>query len=261
MNNFVISLRDNNEKRRTHIADQFLDKNIPFEFFDAINKTQLHIADNLGVVFNNPNLSAGEKGCFLSHISLWKKIIDENISVAGIFEDDIYLSKESRIALSSYSWVSSKIDVIKIEKSSDKIKTSIKPYMRINGNVDIYGLKSKNLGTAGYIVTNRGAHYLFEKITSSPIINPIDHDMFNDFLSDDKYKIYQSVPALCIQDFVFHNADSNFPSLLENERVHRQEEQNTIIKSKIKKEVLRVKNKIIDALLNSSIERKLKFNK
>ncbi|WP_350440993.1 glycosyltransferase family 25 protein, partial [Proteus terrae] len=30
MNNFIISLKDNNEDRRTHISNQFNSKNIPF---------------------------------------------------------------------------------------------------------------------------------------------------------------------------------------------------------------------------------------
>ncbi|MEZ2634403.1 glycosyltransferase family 25 protein [Morganella morganii] len=261
MKNFVISLRDNNEKRRVHITEQFSSKNVPFEFFDAITKTQLHVADDLGVTFNNPNLSLGEKGCFLSHITLWKKIIDENISVAGIFEDDIYLSKESGHALSSYCWVSNEIDVIKIEKSSEKVKTSIKPVVRINDNIGIYSLKSKNLGTAGYIITNKGAHFLFKKIISTEIINPIDHDMFNDFLLDKKYNACQSIPALCIQDFVFNDKDTNFPSLLENERIHREEKNEKIIKNKITREIKRVKNKIVNALFYNIKERKLKFNK
>ncbi|MEM7872948.1 glycosyltransferase family 25 protein [Morganella morganii] len=261
MNNFVISLRDNNEKRRAHITEQFSSKDVPFEFFDAITKTQLHVADDLGVTFNNPNLSLGEKGCFLSHITLWKKIIDENISVAGIFEDDIYLSKESGHALSSYGWVSNKIDVIKIEKSSEKVKTSIKPVMHINDNIGIYSLKSKNLGTAGYIITNKGARYLLNKITTESLKNSIDHDMFNDFLCDDKYIVCQSLPALCIQDFVFNNTDMNFPSLLENDRVHRETESKNVGKNKLFRELNRIRDQFKDFIFKKAIERKIKFNK
>lgn len=47
--------------------------------------------------------------------------------MAGIFEDDIYLGKNSEKLLSNYSWVNKNIDIIKIEKSNDKIKTSIRP--------------------------------------------------------------------------------------------------------------------------------------
>ncbi|MDH0356563.1 glycosyltransferase family 25 protein [Morganella sp. GD04133] len=260
MNNFVISLRDNNEKRRAHITEQFSGKNIPFEFFNAINKTQLHVADELGVTFDNPNLSPGEKGCFLSHITLWKKIIDEDITVAGIFEDDIYLSKESEKALSSYDWVSNKLDVIKIEKSSEKVKTSVNPVIRINNNINIFRLNSKNLGTAGYIITNKGARYLLNKITTEPLKNPIDHDMFNDFLLDDKYIACQSLPALCIQDFVFNNTDANFPSLLENNRIHRKTESKDISKNKLLRELNRVAHQVKDFVFQKVIERKIKFN-
>ncbi|HHS3623199.1 TPA: glycosyltransferase family 25 protein, partial [Proteus mirabilis] len=62
MNNFVISLSQNNEKRRNHIVEQFSKKSIPFEFFDAIDKTKINISNALGITFDNPNLSLGEKG-------------------------------------------------------------------------------------------------------------------------------------------------------------------------------------------------------
>lgn len=89
--------------------------------------------------------------------------------MAGVFEDDIYLSRESEKALSSYDWVSNELDIIKIEKSSEKVKTSVKPIIHIQNNIDVFRLKSKNLGTAGYIITNKGAHYLFKKITTSSL--------------------------------------------------------------------------------------------
>ncbi|MBG3012017.1 glycosyltransferase family 25 protein [Proteus cibarius] len=258
MNNFIISLKDNNEDRRTHISNQFNSKNIPFLFFDAINKSNLDISEHLNIRFNNPNLTAGEKGCFLSHIFLWKKIIDENIDVAGIFEDDIYLGKNSEELLRNYSWVNKNIDIIKIEKSNDKIKTSIRPIKKVN-DIQIVRLKSRHLGTAGYIITNKGAHFLFDKISQKPINNPIDHEIFNDLLINNKYIVGQTMPCLCIQDFVLNKNDNNFPSILEDNRIHRVIHNKTGSNNKIIRELSRLKQQILDFTLKNTIERKVYF--
>lgn len=258
MNNFIISLKDNNEDRRTHISNQFNSKNIPFLFFDAINKNNLDVSEHLNICFNNPNLTAGEKGCFLSHIFLWKKIIDENIDVAGIFEDDIYLGKNSEELLRNYSWVNKNIDIIKIEKSNDKIKTSIRPIKKIN-DFQIVRLKSRHLGTAGYIITNKGAHFLFDKISQKPINNPIDHEIFNDLLINNKYIVGQTMPYLCIQDFVLNKNDNNFPSILEDNRIHRVIHNKTGSNNKIIRELSRLKQQILDFTLKNTIERKVYF--
>ncbi|AUT93330.1 glycosyltransferase 25 family protein [Proteus mirabilis] len=258
MNNFIISLKDNNEDRRKHISNQFNSKKIPFLFFDAINKNNLDISERLNIIFNNPNLTLGEKGCFLSHIFLWKKIIDENIDVAGIFEDDIYLGKHSENLLINYSWVNKDIDIIKIEKSNKKIKTSIRPMKKVN-NIQIVRLRSRHLGTAGYIITNKGAHFLFNHISQRPISNPIDHEIFNDLLIDNKYIVGQTMPCLCIQDFVFNKNDNNFPSALEDNRIHRITHNNTGNKNKISREISRLKEQIIGFTLKGTIERKVYF--
>ncbi|MBS9443819.1 glycosyltransferase family 25 protein [Photorhabdus heterorhabditis] len=261
MKNFIISLLNNNEKRRKHITEQFERNNIEFEFFDAIDKSRINIANELGITFDNPNLSMGEKGCFLSHITLWKKIIDENIPVAGIFEDDIYLSKESELYLTDYSWVDNNIDIIKIERADEKVRTSVFPVKKLKKNENIFRLKNEHLGAGGYIITNKGANFLFNKITSTPLREPVDCEIFDNFILDKNYIACQLIPALCMQDFTLNKSHNNFPSSLENERVHRIITPKENYNSKLLREIHRVKNQLIDFIFNKRIERKLPFNK
>lgn len=71
---------------------------IEFQYFDAIEPHQIEgTLQNIGVELKNCSLTKGEIGCFLSHVSLWKKIIDNNLSYMAIFEDDIYLGSKSSI--------------------------------------------------------------------------------------------------------------------------------------------------------------------
>ncbi|WP_109397940.1 glycosyltransferase family 25 protein [Proteus faecis] len=260
MNNFVISLSQNNEKRRNHIVEQFSKKSIPFEFFDAIDKTKINISNALGVTFDNPNLSLGEKGCILSHVMLWKKVIDENLPMATIFEDDIYLSKESENYLKNYDWVNPDWHVIKIERADEKVKTAISPVKIFNKYEGIFRLKGEHLGAGGYIITNKGARYLFKKITSTPFKDPIDYEIFDNFINDKNYFICQFIPALCMQDYTINKCHDKFPSSLENERIHKEKVVTKNSSNKLIREISRVKKQLINLICKKQKERKLPFN-
>jgi glycosyl transferase family 25 len=55
--------------------------------------------------------------CLLSHVSLWKKVVDKKIPAIAIFEDDIYLGENAELLLKDLSWLS--VDIVKIEKISN----------------------------------------------------------------------------------------------------------------------------------------------
>ncbi|WP_424405335.1 glycosyltransferase family 25 protein [Pasteurella sp. PK-2025] len=98
METFVISLSKDNANRREHISNEFKKKGIDFHFFDAITPSEI---DDLSIKYEidikNTKLTKGELACLFSHISLWHKILNLNLKYAMIFEDDIYLSKETEI--------------------------------------------------------------------------------------------------------------------------------------------------------------------
>jgi glycosyl transferase family 25 len=62
------------------------------EFLSALEKNKLNVK-NYKYHFLN-KFTPGELGCFLSHLLIWKKMIDENIDRALIFEDDCILSND-----------------------------------------------------------------------------------------------------------------------------------------------------------------------
>ena len=74
---FVISLKNNN-KRRKHIVQEFQKNKMPnWQFFNAIRPTRY------------PNtLSRGQYGCLLSHKKLWKYSLTVDKPIL-IFEDDV----------------------------------------------------------------------------------------------------------------------------------------------------------------------------
>ena len=90
MSNFVISLL-HAEERRHHITNEFGKKQVEFEFFDAItpdlNVTQ---AQKLGINLGNSVLGPGEISCLLSHVTLWRHAVTEQLPYLTIFEDDVF---------------------------------------------------------------------------------------------------------------------------------------------------------------------------
>lgn len=222
MKNFVISLSENNEKRRAHIVKEFAEKKVPFKFFDAITPQDNEaLLQKYGLDKVDTELSPVEISCFLSHYQLWKYMIEEDLPFIGIFEDDIYLGEDAGLFLNSTDWVSPDIHVLKLEKGWQKtIKTSFFA-KKVMSNRSIFQLSSPHYGTAGYILSNIGARYLIERYRGTKELKPIDVFMFRILLDDSTYKVSQLAPALCIQDFLINRDAENFCSVIEDSRIDK----------------------------------------
>lgn len=219
--NYVISLNKNNDKRKAHISNQFQKKNIPFQFFDAVTPNiNLQISQHCGINLKDLNLTDTEISCMLSHIQIWKKMIDENLDIIGVFEDDIYLSDDSSTFLKNYDWVKKNTHVIKIEKGfQNTFKTTPFNSVKLSNGYKLFKLKSHHYGAAGYILTQEGARFLLRKFKTSHKVKAVDVEIFGKLLNDNSYSIFQMSPTLCIQEFILKNeANCQLGSSLEIDR-------------------------------------------
>lgn len=195
MRNYVISLTTA-EDRRIHIKQEFGKQGIDFEFFDAVTPIYNQSFINIfNLDFTNSDLSDNEILCFLSHLCLWQKCLDENLDYIAIFEDDVYLSKNAQLFLKNCDWIPKDVHIIKIEKFDEYCllkKTGI--YKLENAYLKI--LKAIHYGTAGYILSNNGAKQLIDFIKHTEVV-PIDHIMFESTLNT-HINVYQINPAICI---------------------------------------------------------------
>ncbi|MGC6406517.1 glycosyltransferase family 25 protein, partial [Bisgaard Taxon 45] len=178
---YVVSLSSAVE-RRQHIRNQFSQKNIPFQFFDAISPSPL--LDQLVLQFfprlADSSLTEGEKGCFVSHLSLWHKCVEENLPYIAVFEDDIVLGEDADKFLIDDEWLFSRFDpeavfIIRLETFLQKVvcePSHIAPYI----HRDFLSLKSAHFGTAGYIISQGAAKFLLSYFNKSHIeeVYPID---------------------------------------------------------------------------------------
>jgi GR25 family glycosyltransferase involved in LPS biosynthesis len=146
------------------------DNNLCIERFEAVDSRENQIkcltAHNLKL---NPfNLSMGMYfyycpgaiGCFLSHFSIWKKIIENKISYTLIIEDDIAPSELLQF-LNDKKNISEKLENNEFLFLSKRVFHN-KPY------IDFWGAES-------YILSYAGAKKLLHSIKNPSVFNEIDN--------------------------------------------------------------------------------------
>ena len=207
----IINLKKDTERLK------IIKQNIPFKFYNIFNAFNgNNIEENInGIEYFNEfkkldsKLNNGQIGCFISHLLLWKKMIDENIEYMFILEDDALFSYDFNII---YNYIQKNID-----KYSDGIlylggryNDNFKPinknlYKPMNQYIYKYNYCIQNLNnwdseeydrtTLSYIISNKVANILFNTYKSF-IHSPVDFYLMNIYLN--KFiNIYNSYPLVC----------------------------------------------------------------
>ena len=256
MQSIVISLKTAVE-RRNHIEQEFGKQGITFSFFDAITpSTALFLAENLKLKFKDDVLSTGELACFMSHVCLWQKMIDDQIPYLAIFEDDVYLGQNAEVFLNQDHWIQTDWHIIKLEAFADKIMHEPRG-MSVGSSRELYKLTGSHLGAAGYILSLKGAEYLMTLLRREVIDEPLDHLLFDTKFHNNGLSLYQMKPALCIQSYLYvKDGEGNFLSTLEKQRIERRanESKARTFGEKINREIGRLSQQFKHAYLKRTIE-------
>ncbi len=177
MRTFVISLKDA-AARRNFMTQQLEKLGIDFEFLDAFYgadyyNDEKYFARKSSRRYEKRLMTPGEIGCALSHQAIYRKMIDENIPYALIFEDDAVISPDILKVLpelEKYIKPNQLITLAKCDLIYNKNRIHLydgyylsKPYMIKYGSM---------AQTPGYIITKEAA----EKILSInfPVYIPAD---------------------------------------------------------------------------------------
>lgn len=262
MRNFVISL-ETAKSRREHISIEFNRQNVGFEFFNAITPDSSQKSINLlGLNFQKTELTEGEIACLLSHLTLWKKAVDEQFDFITIFEDDVYLGQESHLLLENYNWIPKDTHIIKLEVFSKKIKMGYQKQAIVPGKRALYQLNGIHLGCAGYILSRKACEQLLQYARSLDEMVAVDHIVFELFDQSTQYTPYQLSPGLCIQSDILKPTQKEiFESSLEQNRRKRFDIQVQHIKQKLtfKQKVVREWFRLIQQLMDVYQHRTIKF--
>ncbi|MBT9372530.1 glycosyltransferase family 25 protein [Rhizobium sp. CSW-27] len=147
-------------------------------------------------------LSPGEVGILLSQREAWSRIAADGVP-GIVFEDDIHLAAGAEELLRDLAWLPADADIVKFETTGRKIAVSRQQYAVAPG-IMLARLRTAHLGSAGYIVTPAAARRLLDVIQR--IDRAVDHEIFDPVAPIfAQLVIYQTIPALCIQDqFIGH---------------------------------------------------------
>ncbi len=155
-------------------------------------------------------LTRYELAVALSHNAAWQRLLASGAQHCCVLEDDVVLSPDFAEFAGNASWVPSDASIVKIEALSRR-KLFLGPQKSEFGARALLPLLSTHLGAAGYIIGREAARILLDRTTI--ISRPIDHILFEDILADRAFKIYQMVPALCVQEREITSPDALSPDL------------------------------------------------
>ncbi len=247
LKNFVISLSSALE-RRQHIEQVFNEQGIEFEFFDAVTPAQAKIlAMQYFPECDLTRLTPTELACAISHIEVWKRAQAYNSKYFSVFEDDIYLGKDSHLFLKNHDWIKRDFHILKLETFLEKVIVGQEEEEYFGRK--ICQLRHYHFGAAGYLLNKDIVDLLINKVRSNNKFKAIDWILFHDPIIEESVKVYQLYPALCIQDQIL-NEVKKFPSFLEGDRAQYtfRKDQITIGK-KIKREILKCYRQLIGVFI------------
>lgn len=173
---FVINLRDRKD-RRDNIKRIFSKQGISnYSFITAVNGKEL---DNSIIskcrswlqraIYREGFLGSSEIGCALSHLKIYKKIVDENLEGALIFEDDVFFEKKIDLESIIKDAIALGKDKPIVLRLGGEVRAKKYKEFSLNGRSFIFA-KNDCLGAYAYYINNRAANNLLKLLGDYPFI-------------------------------------------------------------------------------------------
>ncbi len=256
---FIINLKQDSHKRK-HMEKLCKQHNLNCQFIEAVYGKDLD-EETLAKVYNKKEsidligreLTKGELGCALSHLSIYKHMIDKNINQAIIFEDDIHIKKDFSTIIQNMNALPDNWELVLLGyfRGSVEKEKLIRSYLRYRKNITdthkLVRLTQIASGSHGYLINLKGAKKLIE--TLKTIRLPID-----EYTGNDKYiNLYAIFPRLVRVHHVFAKELSTLQ--LERDRIVHKYNENLHNKNKqfiykLKREIQRVFKQSVNLIKN-----------
>ena len=161
------------------------------EYVSPKGYQQILMSEKTGTRMHHYDLTRGAVGCYLSHLSIYKMIIEKNMKYGIIFEDD------SMIANDFYKRLLHGLN--KIPKNWDIFLLGV-ICLKCDVGKDYINIK-RFWGTHGYMVSNESAKKLLEYL-DKPLSKQIDADM-SLLIKKGIINVYAINPVIVAQDTKF----------------------------------------------------------
>ncbi|MBW8863895.1 MAG: glycosyltransferase family 25 protein [Verrucomicrobia bacterium] len=236
---FVINL-DRKPMRWQRMAG--LLQGLPFRRLAAVDGNTIH-----GPEYNIPSrpgspavLSRYNRACTLSHRAAMQDFLAGTDRYCCVLEDDVFISPDFPRFINDESWIPSKCDLVKIETTRQEVRLASKGVACLDREAVL--LDSVHFGTAGYIVSRRGAQMLLG-MTAEPE-RSIDRILFEP-AGLRKLRPVQLIPALCIQaghlegGMIFPEMESSIQPRVPVQKIIPERTERKTLPVKIKREAIR----------------------
>ena len=160
--------------RKTEFIERYNSKE-NIVFFNAIDlRTKTYEFDKIESKISESSLLVGEKGCFLSHLKLWKEIKTTSI----IFEDDCHFNENFKGISEIFHHIPQDADIVYIggTPTPNYIKPTF-PTLVVNTHF-VKKIRKNALTTHAYIITEKGANKLI-RLCEKTSIKPLDGWLFS----------------------------------------------------------------------------------
>lgn len=173
---FIINLRES-EERRSEMIRKMDSFGLEYEFFEAVDGRELS-EEFLTKIRNQPysfkkafgrEMKVGEIGCAMSHLKVYKAMVETQIDVALILEDDIDFDERLQFVLENgrtKEILKNNLDLVLFGYSADGIRyqepaeVSIFKKQKIGVKISFCLPTVWNWSTIGYLISNSGAKKL-----------------------------------------------------------------------------------------------------
>jgi glycosyl transferase, family 25 len=214
INAYVINM-DKDISRMNSVDKLLKNIDIPYERFSGINGKEFVKNENNVSSFSNiidfNKLSPSEVGCFLSHYTLWKRILknnSQNDNVTIIFEDDITTYGSSNIKemiVNATEKLKGKYDILYLGKCLDRCSKYEKTEVP-----NVYKTFFASCNHA-YIISKKGIMKILDYISKNKLPKAFDCVLV-DLMDKGYIDAYTFHPSIFVQD-VLVNSSNLIPSI------------------------------------------------
>lgn len=172
---FVINL-DRDRERLTRMIAEGERVGLTFERFAAVDGRRLEadLRDQFfaGDTPHEPGFTAGEIGCYASHLRIYRLLESRDADCALVLEDDVHLADDLVSTIETALNATADWDIIRL---SNATKSVFRPVAPLGGGRELVQYWTVPNGTGAYLINRTGAIKLLESVDKRTL--PIDEDL------------------------------------------------------------------------------------